>query len=76
MKTMSGDVDIFINAISNVELEVSTMSGDIEAELQNIGHVNLSSSTMSGTTKNRHNSTVGYTANVDLSTMSGDIKIR
>lgn len=76
LKTMSGDVDIFINAISNVELEVSTMSGDIEAKLQNIGHVNLSSSTMSGTTKNRHNSTVGYTADVDLSTMSGDIKIR
>lgn len=76
LKTMSGDVDIFINAISNVELEVSTMSGDIEAELQNIGHVNLSSSTMSGTTKKRHNSTVGYTADVDLSTMSGDIKVR
>lgn len=76
LKTTSGDVDIFINAISNVELAVSTMSGDIETELQNIGHVNLSSSTMSGTTKNRHNSTVGYTADVDLSTMSGDIKIR
>ena len=76
LKTMRGDVDIFINAISNVELAVSTMSGDIEAELQNIGHVNLFSSTMSGTIKNHHNSTVGYTANVDLSTMSGDIKIR
>ncbi len=76
LKTMSGDVDIFINAISNVELDVSTMSGDIEVELQNIGYVNLSSITMSGTTKNRHNSTVGYTANFYLSTMSGDIKIR
>ena len=76
LKTMSGDVDIFINAISNVELEVSTMSGDIEAELQNIGYVNLSSSTMSGTTKKRHNFTVGYTSDVDLSTMSRDIKIR
>lgn len=76
ISTMSGDVELFINATQDINVEVSTMSGDVSAEFNNIGHINLSTSSMSGDVKNRHKGIKGYTANVDISTMSGDIRIR
>jgi len=74
--TMSGDVELSINASKDIVVEISTMSGNVSTEFNNIGHVNLSTSSMSGKVRNRHEGITGYTATVEVSTMSGDIKIR
>ncbi len=76
VSTMSGDIDLYIDAVQDVSVEASTMSGDVSAELNNIGRINLSTSSMSGDVRNRHRGNRGFTADVDISTMSGDIKIR
>ena len=75
ISTMSGNVDLCIDATENISVEVSTMSGDVSAKFNNISHINLNSSSMSGNVKNRHKERKGYTADVDISTMSGNIKI-
>lgn len=75
--TMSGDVELYIDAQEEISVEISTMSGDVSAEFNNIGYINLSTSSMSGNVRNRHTSSAkGFNANVDISTMSGDIRIR
>lgn len=76
VSTMSGDVELCIDATQDINVEVSTMSGDVSAEFNNIGHINLSTSSMSGDVRNRHKERRGYNADVDISTMSGDIRIR
>ena len=73
VKTQSGDLET--NATFNT-VSVSTMSGDVSAEFNNIGYINLSTTSMSGDVRNRHKGNKGYTADVDISTMSGDIRIR
>lgn len=74
--TMSGDVELYIDATKDIAVEISTMSGDVSAEFNNIGYIDLSTSSMSGDVRNRHKGGTGYTAVVDVSTMSGDIRIR
>ena len=76
VSTMSGDVELCIDATQDINVGVSTMSGDVSAEFNNIGHINLSTSSMSGDVRNRHKESRGYNADVDISTMSGDIRIR
>lgn len=76
VSTMSGDVELCIDATQDINVEVSTMSGDVSAKFNNIGYINLSTSSMSGHVKNRHIGSIGYSADVDISTMSGDITIR
>lgn len=76
VSTMSGDVELCIDATQDINVEISTMSGDVSAEFNNIGYINLSTTSMSGDVRNRHKGNKGYTADVDISTMSGDIRIR
>lgn len=76
VSTMSGDVELHIEAEGNTSLKVSTMSGNVTTEFENVGYIALSTSSMSGDVRNKHNSQTGYTAKVDISTMSGDITIR
>lgn len=76
VSTMSGDIELCIDATNDISVKVSTMSGDVSAEFNNVAHINLSTSSMSGDVKNRHKGSKGYTADVDISTMSGDIRIR
>ena len=73
ISTVSGDVDLCINAINDISVDVSTVSGDVSATFNNIVHINLSASSVSGRVKNHHRSSNGYTADVDISTTSGDI---
>lgn len=73
--TKSGDVELFINAGKDIGVEITTMSGDVSAVLKNIRQLNLSTATRSGDVRNCHNRTTGYTADVNISTMSGDISI-
>lgn len=76
VSTMSGDIELCIDATNDISVKVSTMSGDVSAEFNNVAHINLSTSSMSGDVKNRYKGSKGYTADVDISTMSGDIRIR
>ena len=76
VSTMSGDVELCIDATQDINAKISTMSGDVSAEFNNIGYINLSTSSMSGNVRNRFKGYNGYIADVDISTMSGDIRIR
>lgn len=76
VSTRSGDVELCIDATQDINVYVSTMSGDVSAEFNNIGHINLSTSSMSGNVRNRHKGIRGYNADVEISTRSGDIRIR
>lgn len=76
ISTMSGDVELYIDAKEDISVEISTMRGDVSAEFNNIGYIDLSASSMRGDVRNRHKGESGYTANVDISTISGDIRIR
>lgn len=72
----SGDVDLYTKAMSNISIYISTMSGNVLAEFDNIGYIELDTRTMSGDVKNRHRSNGRFEANVQISTMSGNIKIK
>ena len=73
--TTSGDVELSINATEDIEVEISTVNGDVLTKLNNIGQVNLSTSSVNGDIENRHKKETGYTADVDISTVNGDIKV-
>lgn len=74
-KTMSGNVRLYINAIQDVAIKSSTMSGNVLARFNNIKYVNLSANTMSGNIRNHHRGRKGFTADVNVSTMSGNVRI-
>ncbi len=76
VSTMSGDVDIFIDANQDLNVDVSTMNGDVSLEFNNIGHIDLSTNSMNGNVRNHHKESRGYNAYVDISTMNGDVRIR
>jgi len=75
VRTMSGKVKLLVNAETNISIDVSSMNGNITAKLNNIGDVNLSARSMSGGVDNYHQGKTGYMANVNVSTMSGNITI-
>lgn len=77
LNTASGDIELFVHPTRDISATVSTMSGDIFAEFDCIRKLNLFTKCMSGDVTNRfRNSVNGYVADVKISTMSGDIKIR
>lgn len=76
VSTKSGDVELHVDAKNDIVVDISTMSGDVWAEFSHIDFIDLSTRSMSGSIRNRHRSEHGYTATVDISTMSGDIEIR
>lgn len=76
ISTKSGDIELQVDAKNDIFVDISAMSGDVWAEFSNIDFIDLSTRSMSGSIRNRHRSEHGYTAIVDISTMSGDIEIR
>lgn len=74
--TMSGDVELYIDAQKDFSVEISTMSGDVSAEFNNVGYIDLSTRSMTGDVRNRHKDVNGYTVYGNISTMSGNIRIR
>lgn len=76
VKTTSGDIKFYINAITDINVDISTVIGDVVMEFNNIGHIDILAKTKIGNIENLHKKENGYTATVDISTMSGDIKIK
>ena len=73
--TMSGNVELCVNALEDVDINISTMGGDVLTQLNNIGQLNCSTSSMGGRVKKLHKCKVGYTADINVSTMGGSITI-
>ncbi len=73
--TMSGAINIVAYADNDISIVASSMSGSISIELNNIGDVMLSASSMSGRVRNSHKGQRGYSADIDASTMSGNVMI-
>ena len=76
IETKSGDIELYIEAKQDIFVDISTKSGDVSAEFNNVGYIDLSTKSMSGKIRNRHKEESGYIARGNISTMSGDIKIR
>lgn len=74
--TMSGNVELLINAFKDASIKVATITGDVSMNFQNIATVQLTEETQKRNVKNRHQKGVGHNALVDISTMCGDIRIR
>ena len=74
-RTMSGNIDITVDAENDISIVASSISGSISVDLNNIGDVMLSPSSMSGRVRNSHRKQEGYIADIDASTMSGNVII-
>ena len=74
--SMSGDIELCINANSDLIVDISTISGNVSADFENIARINISSSTLTGNVRNYHENQTGYSVDGDISTMSGNIRIR
>ena len=74
--TTSGDVEVYTSPKNeDIDLYISTTSGDVLVQLNKIGHLNLSTDSVSGKIKNTHKLNGEFTADVDIITASGNIKI-
>lgn len=73
--TVSGAIELSINAKQDINANISSTTGAVTAELINISHVDLLASSVFGKVKNYHKGTNGYTASINVSTMSGRITI-
>lgn len=73
--TKSGDVYLHIDADNDIDVELNTMSGDVNLYLLHIEQLNISTYTISGDVRKYCRDQYGYNANVDITTMSGNITI-
>lgn len=74
--TTSGDIELDIDAVQDITMGIFTTSGDVSARLNHIKKLNLSMKTTSGDTcKHTKYCLDGHTANVTISTTSGDIEL-
>lgn len=77
VKTISGDIDMEAFGKGFTSIKLHSISGDISLELNNFGNVSMKTKTVSGDVKNRFKQkSEGYTATLDVNTVSGDIKIK
>lgn len=76
ISSISGTVELFINARQNITTNISTVSGYVSAEFNNISYINLNTESISGKVRNIHKPQGRYTADVKISTISGSISIR
>lgn len=72
----SGDIDIFTYADTSITLFASTNSGNILVCIENISHIDLERSYTTGQFRNRHTQRIGHSANMNIFSKSGDIRIR
>lgn len=75
-RSMSGSIDIFIRAKSDIEISASSMNGDISLKLENIALSNISTSCMNGTVRNMHNSNGKHKITGNISVMNGNVRVQ
>ncbi len=76
LSTMSGDIEITAHANEDIVIDASAVSGDICLMLGNISNMVISTRSISGNVRNTYKYSNGFFAEIDLSTTSGDIRIR
>lgn len=77
VNTTTGDVEMRFNAKQDVKVKISTSSGKVITNFANISCMNLSTKSTCGEVKNCYrDSSSGYTANVDISTVTGNIEVK
>ena len=73
INTTSGDVEFTLNPTkNNSRIDINTTSGNVNVKINNIGHLNLLTS---GKVVNDYIEYGDYSANIDISTNLGNIKI-
>lgn len=76
INTTTGDIEMCCNAKQDVKVKISTSSGKVVTNFANISCMNLSTKSTCGKVKNCHrDSPSGHSANVDISTVTGDIEV-
>lgn len=74
--TLTGDVELYIDAKKHINVEIFTTYGDVSVEFDNVGYIDLYACSKDGDVRNLHKNKTGYTADVDIFTIEGEIKIR
>lgn len=74
VSSTSGDINAIVTANTDVLVNLETVSGEINLNLLNVVKLDLQSKSMFGNTQNCfNNSSIGYTAQISASTISGNI---
>ena len=74
--SVSGDIDLVVNAKSNIATEISTTKGDVTVQFLNVGKMEVETFSEYGSSSNCHVEGKGYKADVYVHSRDGDIKIR
>ena len=74
--SVSGDIDLVVNAKSNIATEISTTKGDVTVQFLNVGKMEVETFSEYGSSSNCHVDGKGYKADVYVHSRDGDIKIR
>ena len=74
METISGNISCHINATGDIRAKFSSVSGNVLLELANLKKVNLSAHSVSGSVQNLYREEEGYSAEVKVTTVSGDVR--
>ena len=75
VKSNGGNVNMYINAQSRVDAQISTSRGDISIFLKNVRKVNLSAKSQYGKVLNKNRGKYGYIASIKATTKSGNITV-
>lgn len=75
VSSYKGDIDVCVDANNIVNLFAASIAGNILIKLNNVSTVKLSPAVINGSINKCHEGKSGYSANVDVLTMNGDIWI-
>lgn len=76
VESHSGSVDLEVYAKSKISINATTTTGDVDIKLHNVGELRLIPKTKTGDISSSYNSSRGdYTAEINVTTASGDIEI-
>lgn len=72
----SGTIKFGVDAKNDIKLDITTAIGDVVVKLNNIGKLKLFPKTRCGILKNNYDKLGKYTANIYITSVTGDIKIK
>ena len=75
VKSNDGNVNMYINAQSRADAQISTLRGDISIFPRNVRRVSLSAKSQYGEVLNKYRGQYGYIASIKATTKSGNITI-
>lgn len=75
INTKGGSIKLYTKAEKNIDVEIRTITGNVLTELASIGPLKAITKSTLGRVKNQYKGD-GYSATMQISTMSGDITIR